>query len=118
MMTDVQGQASTSTSSPVAAPPAVAGPSTYKNPFFREPPRRIVVNPREDFHPWKHAQVPHASSIRESACLRCIIERLLKDKHRNGHILVGSTWSVSRYLCIKADSLMKTEPVHTERHRN
>ena len=45
---------------------AVAGPSVLPaNPFFRDhlPQRIKEINPRDDFDPWKHGQVPSASSI-------------------------------------------------------
>jgi hypothetical protein len=59
-------------------PAAPAGPSTAastsasastssaapKNPFYRDgPPKRITVDPRNDFSPFKHAQVPTATTI-------------------------------------------------------
>ncbi|ORX38645.1 hypothetical protein BD324DRAFT_373826 [Kockovaella imperatae] len=60
------GQPSSSLS-PASIPPqpAIAGPSAYKNPFFREPPQiPKSINPRDDFNPWKHdAPVAAASSI-------------------------------------------------------
>lgn len=61
-----------SSSSPAPPPsvsPAPAGgsssaPATPKNPFYKDgPPKRIVVNPRDDFNPFKHGQVPPASSV-------------------------------------------------------
>lgn len=44
---------------------AAAGPSVTKNPFFRDqlPKRPEGINPRDDFNPWKHGQVPNVSSI-------------------------------------------------------
>ncbi|EKD02971.1 mRNA polyadenylation-related protein [Trichosporon asahii var. asahii CBS 8904] len=69
----------------LSGPPSVGGPSTSpapppsvspgptasssasatpKNPFYKDgPPKRIVVNPRDDFNPFKHGQVPAASSV-------------------------------------------------------
>lgn len=44
-----------------AAPSSSSKP---QNPFYRDrPPKRIVPNPRDDFNPFKHGQVPSASTI-------------------------------------------------------
>lgn len=52
---------------PVLAGAAAAASSTStasKNPFYREgPPKRLTVNPRDDFNPFKHGQVPSASAV-------------------------------------------------------
>lgn len=54
---------------PLGAAQAVATPSSAttapKNPFFRDQnPRRIGgVDPRSDFNPWRHQQVPSASTV-------------------------------------------------------
>jgi hypothetical protein len=49
-------------------PGASAGPSNAKgqNPFFKEQPQPPKGVSRDDFNPWKHGQVPAASSIRKS----------------------------------------------------
>lgn len=46
--------------------PSSPTPSSSKpqNPFYRDgPPKRIVPNPRDDFNPFKHGQVPSASTV-------------------------------------------------------
>ncbi|CAK9779597.1 hypothetical protein CC85DRAFT_305458 [Cutaneotrichosporon oleaginosum] len=68
--TGVGGDASavTSPASQPAKLPAMAVPSTPtqapKNPFFPNgPPKRIAVNMRDDFNPFKHGQVPMAATV-------------------------------------------------------
>lgn len=51
-----------------ATPTPSAAPAAPKNPFFRDqPPRKIGgVEPRTDFNPWRHQQVPSASTVEPS----------------------------------------------------
>ncbi|BEI95540.1 hypothetical protein CcaverHIS631_0104890 [Cutaneotrichosporon cavernicola] len=66
--TGVGGDASAVTSPALQPAKLPVAPSTSKqaaaNPFFPAgPPKRIAVNMRDDFNPFKHGQVPTASNV-------------------------------------------------------
>lgn len=62
------GGDSSAVTSPASQPAKLPAPSTPtqapKNPFYPNgPPKRIAVNMRDDFNPFKHGQVPLASTV-------------------------------------------------------
>jgi hypothetical protein len=62
--TPVVAAAAVITVTATASASASASSSASKNPFYRDgPPKRITVDPRNDFSPFKHGQVPSASTV-------------------------------------------------------